>query len=55
MEKGDKPDKVRLWTQTFEAKVSKYEDVPKKVKLVAADIRSDEKEKRKRILDEQME
>ena len=60
MEKGDVPDEVRLWTQTLEAKVSKYEDVLKEVKRVAVDIRSDEEEKRegekrKRILDEQME
>ena len=60
MEKGDVPDEVRLWTQTSEAKVSKYEDVLKEVKRVAVDIRSDEEEKRKgekrkRILDEQME
>ena len=43
----------------MEAKVSKYEDVLKEVKRIAA-IRSDEEEKcegekRKRILDEQME
>ena len=60
MENGDEPDEVRLWTQTLEAKVSKYEDVLKEVKRVAVDIRSDEEEKRegekrKRILDEQME
>ena len=55
MENGDEPDEVRLWTQTLEAKVSKYEDVLREVKRVAVDIRSDEEEKRKRILDEQME
>ena len=46
MEKGGEPDEVRLWTQIFESTVSKYEDVLKDVKRVAADIRSDEEEKR---------
>ena len=60
MENGDEPDEVRLWTQTLEAKVSKYEHVLKEVKRAAVDITSDEEEKRegekrKRILDEQME
>ena len=46
MENGDEPDEVGLWTQTLEAKVSKYEDVLKEVKRVAVDIRSDEEETR---------
>ena len=60
LEKSDNPEEVRLWTRTLEDKVSKFEEALKKVKHVAAGIKSDEEERcrdenRKQMLDKQIE
>ena len=60
LENDDSPEDVRSWSETLEGKVSKFENMLKKVRYVAAEIKSHEEEKfreekRKRMLDEQME
>ena len=51
---------IRSWSENLEAQTDKFEVSPKQVKCVAADIRSAvekkrEEEKRKRIMDEEIE
>lgn len=46
IESGNDPVEVRLWTETLESQISKFEGILKEVEYVAAGIRSIEEEKR---------
>lgn len=60
IESGNDPVEVRLWTETLESQISKFEGILKEVEYVAAGIRSieeekREEEKRKRNLEEKIQ
>ena len=60
IENDDDPAEIRNWSETLEAQIGKFEETLKEVKRVAAGIRlaeeeKREEEKRKRILDEEIE
>ena len=60
IETGNDPAEVRLWTETLDSQISKFEGILKEVEYVAAGIRSieeekREEEKRKRNLEEKIQ
>ena len=60
IESGNDPVEVRLWTETLDSQISKFEGILKEVEYVAAGIRSieeekREEEKRKRNLEEKIQ
>ena len=55
IENDDDPAEIRNWSETLEAQMGKFEETLKEGKHVAAGIRLAEEEKRKQILDEEIE